>query len=197
MSAKKTPKTKAPSAKPKKIRKARAEEAAPTLQPLADAPEATTDPGPGPEPVALEPIPAEAEAPVPVAAGATPAEAAEASPATAEQSAAELPQTPEPAPAKPQRRRKAKKPKDDQPEKKVSALDAAARVLAEAGQALTCQEMIETMAAKGYWTSPGGKTPHPTLYAALPRAIQGQGAANRFQKTERGKFARTAAGGEG
>jgi hypothetical protein len=70
-------------------------------------------------------------------------------------------------------------------------------VLAEAGQAMTCQEMIETMAAKGYWTSPGGKTPHATLYAAILREIQVKGAATRFQKTERGKFARTAPGGEG
>jgi hypothetical protein len=196
MSAKKTPTTKAPSAKPKKTRNARAEETAPTPQLPADAPETTTGPGPAAEPAALEPVPAESVAPIltPVD---TPAEVAEASPATAEQPAAELPQTPEPAPAKPQRRRKAKKAKDERPEKKLSALDAAARVLAEAGQAMTCQEMIESMAAKGYWTSPGGKTPHATLYAAILREIQVKGAATRFQKTERGKFARTAPGGEG
>ena len=197
MSAKKTPKTKAPSVKPKKTRKPRAEEAAPTPQLPADAPETTTGPGPGPEPVALQPGPAEAEAPVPVAPVDTPAEAPEAPPATAEQPAGEPPQTPEPAPAKPQRRRKAKIAKDERPEKKLSALDAAARVLAEAGQAMTCQEMIERMAAKGYWTSPGGKTPHATLYAAILREIQVKGSGTRFQKTERGKFARSAAGGEG
>ena len=197
MSAKKSPKTKAPAAKPKKTRKARAEEMAPNPQPTTDAPEPTTDPGPAPEPVAVEPVPAEAEAPVPVAPVDTPAEAPESPPATAEQPTGEPPQTPEPTPAKPQRRRKAKKPKDDRPEKKLSALDAAARVLAEAGQAMTCQEMIERMAAKGYWTSPGGKTPHATLYAAILREIQVKGAATRFQKTERGKFARTTSGGEG
>jgi len=38
--------------------------------------------------------------------------------------------------------------------KKLSALDSAARVLTESGQAMNCQEMIEAMAAKGYWSSP-------------------------------------------
>ena len=74
-------------------------------------------------------------------------------------------------------------------EKKTSALEASIQVLAEAGQALNCQEMIATMAAKGYWTSPGGKTPHATLYSAILREITTQGASSRFVKAERGKFA--------
>ncbi|HEY7159187.1 MAG TPA: HTH domain-containing protein [Gemmataceae bacterium] len=74
-------------------------------------------------------------------------------------------------------------------EKKLSALDAAAKVLAEAGQPLSCQEMITAMAAKGYWTSPGGKTPAATLYSAILREIVTKGEASRFIKTERGKFA--------
>lgn len=73
--------------------------------------------------------------------------------------------------------------------KKLSALDAAARVLGEAGAAMNCKEMIEAMAAKGYWTSPGGKTPHATLYAAILREITVKGKEARFAKTERGKFA--------
>jgi outer membrane biosynthesis protein TonB len=72
-------------------------------------------------------------------------------------------------------------------EKKLSALDAAARVLAEAGQPMTCQEMIDSMAAKGYWASPGGKTPSATLYSAILRELT-KGNASRFVKTERGKF---------
>ena len=32
---------------------------------------------------------------------------------------------------------------------------------------MTCAAMIEAMAAKGYWTSPGGKTPASTLYTAV------------------------------
>ena len=78
-------------------------------------------------------------------------------------------------------------------EKKLSALDAAARVLAEAGQAMTCKEMVEVMAAKGYWTSPGGQTPDATLYSAILRELSVKGADARFQKTERGKFGRTGA----
>jgi hypothetical protein len=72
---------------------------------------------------------------------------------------------------------------------KLSALDAAAKVLGETGVAMTCKELIETMAAKGYWTSPGGKTPHATLYAAILRETVTKGANARFKKTERGKFA--------
>jgi hypothetical protein len=66
---------------------------------------------------------------------------------------------------------------------------AAAKVLAEDGGALNCQEMIDAMAAKGYWTSPGGKTPAATLYSAILREISAKGNEARFKKTERGKFA--------
>jgi hypothetical protein len=73
--------------------------------------------------------------------------------------------------------------------KKLSALDAAARVLGESGQAMNCQEMIKVMASKGYWSSPGGKTPSSTLYSAILRELKTKGAEARFRKTERGKFA--------
>src|SRR5512145_3103793 len=73
--------------------------------------------------------------------------------------------------------------------KKLSAIDAAAKVLVEAGEPMGCREMVETMAAKGYWKSPGGKTPHATLYSAILREINGKGKDARFAKTERGKFA--------
>jgi len=49
--------------------------------------------------------------------------------------------------------------------------------------------MIEPMAAKKYWSSPGGKTPAATLYSAILREIQTKGKEARFRKTERGKFA--------
>src|SRR5262249_31494051 len=52
-------------------------------------------------------------------------------------------------------------------EKKMSALDAAAKVLSETDQAMNCQELIQAMAEKGLWTSPGGKTPSATLYSAI------------------------------
>jgi len=73
-------------------------------------------------------------------------------------------------------------------DKKLSALDAAAKVLQEAGQPMNCQEMIAAMAAKGYWSSPAGQTPASTLYSALSREIKIKGNQARFQKTARGQF---------
>ncbi len=73
--------------------------------------------------------------------------------------------------------------------KKLSALDAAAKVLQEAGGPLNCTQLIEAMAAKGYWSSPAGKTPAATLYAAIVREIKTKGAGARFTKTQRGLFA--------
>ena len=83
---------------------------------------------------------------------------------------------------------KARTAKEKKP-KKVSAIDAAARVLGEAKEPMNCQELIKAMADKGYWTSPGGKTPHATLYSAMLREIDKKGKDARFTKTERGKFA--------
>jgi hypothetical protein len=91
-------------------------------------------------------------------------------------------------PAKRARRTKAA---DAKPagEKKVSSIDAAAKVLAEEGKPMNCQEMIGAMAAKGYWTSPGGKTPAATLYSALLREIDTKGEGARFAKVGKGMFA--------
>ena len=72
---------------------------------------------------------------------------------------------------------------------RLSALEAAARVLSASGQAMTCPELIAAMAAQGYWTSPAGKTPQATLHAALTREIKIKKDQSRFRKTERGKFA--------
>src|SRR6516162_8464359 len=80
----------------------------------------------------------------------------------------------------------AKKPKASKPEakeKKLSALDAAAKVLTEKGEAMTCQELIGVMAAKGYWSSPNGKTPEATLSSAIQREIASKGKESRFKKT--------------
>jgi hypothetical protein len=73
----------------------------------------------------------------------------------------------------------------------MSCLNAAAKVLAEEGEPMTCKEMIEAIAAKGYWTTPGGKTPHATLYSSIAREIRDKGKESRFKKSERGKFAST------
>ena len=80
---------------------------------------------------------------------------------------------------------KTKAPKD----KKLSAIDAAAQVLAASKAPMNAKEMIEAMAAKALWTSPGGKTPHATLYSAIIREISAKGKESRFVKKERGKFA--------
>ena len=72
---------------------------------------------------------------------------------------------------------------------KLSALDAAAKVLGEVGQALNCQQLIDSMATKGYWTSPAGRTPAATLYASITKEVATKGAAARFVKVARGQFA--------
>ena len=81
------------------------------------------------------------------------------------------------------------KAKKEKPDGKMSALDAAAKVLAESGAPMTTGAMIEAMATKGYWTSPGGKTPAATLYSAILREINTKGDESRFTKTDRGHFA--------
>jgi hypothetical protein len=73
-------------------------------------------------------------------------------------------------------------------EKKASAIDAAAKLLAEVNTPMNCIELIEAMASKGLWESPGGKTPHATLYSAIIREIGLKGEASRFVKSERGRF---------
>jgi hypothetical protein len=88
----------------------------------------------------------------------------------------------------PKRERKPKTPAEPK-EKKLSAIDAAAKVLAETGTPMTCKELIGTMAAKGYWTSPGGKTPGATLNAAILREIAVKGDQSRFVKPAPGRFA--------
>ena len=73
--------------------------------------------------------------------------------------------------------------------KKLSAIDAAAKVLADVGEPMNAKAMIEAMATKGLWTSPGGKTPHATLYSAIIREIALKGKESRFVKKDRGQFA--------
>jgi hypothetical protein len=94
--------------------------------------------------------------------------------------------TKETRPAKPPR----KKANADAGTKKLSAINAAAKVLAEAAEPMNCHEIIEAMAKKGYWTSPGGKTPHATLYSAIQRELKIKGNDTRFKKAGPGKFTR-------
>lgn len=69
----------------------------------------------------------------------------------------------------------------------LSGLDAAAKVLEEAGEPLSCQVIVERALAKGYWKT-GGKTPAATVYAAIIREIAKKGDAARFRKAGRGRF---------
>jgi len=85
--------------------------------------------------------------------------------------------------------KKTKKAKGEPKPKKVSAIDAAAQVLAATKTPMNTREMITAMAEKNLWTSPGGKTPHATLYSAILREINIKGADARFRKTDRGRFA--------
>lgn len=75
--------------------------------------------------------------------------------------------------------------------KKLSCINAAAMVLAKSGKPMRVAEMIEQMRVRGLWTSPQGKTPEASLYAAVIREIAAKGAGARFKKVERGLFAAT------
>lgn len=79
--------------------------------------------------------------------------------------------------------------------KRLSALDAAAKVLAESDRPLRAIDMVELMHARGLWTSPGGKTPEASLYAAVIREIAAKGKDARFRKADRGLFLATGKGG--
>ena len=79
--------------------------------------------------------------------------------------------------------------------RKMGALDAAAIVLADAGKPMRSKELIAEMAKRGLWTSPGGKTPEATLYAAILREIGAKGTAARFARAGKGEFASTKKGG--
>ena len=149
------------------------------------APESAQEP-----PVAATPAsePTEEEKP-PTAAEAAPAtEPTATQPTEAETAAASTALGPNGR--QPKRQRKAA---PEAQEKKLSAIDAAARILGETGQPMTCPEMIGAMAARGYWTSPGGKTPHATLCSAVLREIKVKGEQSRFVKAAPGRFARRGA----
>ena len=70
---------------------------------------------------------------------------------------------------------------------KISGLDAAAQVLAEAGEPMSCKVLVDCMLAKGLWATKG-KTPAATIYAAIIREIAKKGDEARFKKADRGKF---------
>jgi hypothetical protein len=79
--------------------------------------------------------------------------------------------------------------KSAKPQGKMSALDAAAKVLSESREPINTKAMIEAMAGKGLWTSPGGATLWAAVYSATTREINEKGADARFVKVERSKIA--------
>ena len=50
---------------------------------------------------------------------------------------------------------------------KLSLRQAARKLLARRRHGLTARQIIETLAERGWWESPAGKTPIPTLLAIL------------------------------
>jgi len=73
-------------------------------------------------------------------------------------------------------------------ERKLSGLDAAARILAQSnGKVLTCPEICLRAKEQGLW-APAGLTPAATLHAAISREIKARGAESRFAKEGRGLF---------
>jgi len=81
--------------------------------------------------------------------------------------------------------RRAKKAKAAKPkgERKPGCLDAAVRVLQEAGKPMRSDEIVKVALAKGYWQTKGA-TPGATLYAAVLRECVAKGAKARFRRAD-------------
>lgn len=75
--------------------------------------------------------------------------------------------------------------------KRLSGLDAAALVLADAGVPMKAVDMLAEIQKRGLWTS-RGRTPEATLYAAIIREIAARGDASRFRRHDRGLFVASA-----
>ena len=71
--------------------------------------------------------------------------------------------------------------------KRLSLLNAAAQVLAEAKDPMNCQQMVEQVMAQKLWSG-NGKTPAATLSSAILRECQSKGDESRFTKVDRGQF---------
>jgi len=81
--------------------------------------------------------------------------------------------------------RRAKKAKVAKPkgQRKPGCLDAAVRVLGEAGKPMQCGAIVQAAIEKGYWQTKGA-TPGATLYAAVLRECAAKGAKARFRRAE-------------
>ncbi|MCH7545489.1 MAG: winged helix-turn-helix domain-containing protein [Planctomycetes bacterium] len=74
--------------------------------------------------------------------------------------------------------------------KRTNLLDAAASVLADAANSMSCGEMIDAILKRRLWTTQG-KTPAATLSSAIIRDIKKNGKQSRFVKADRGRFQRS------
>ena len=84
------------------------------------------------------------------------------------------------------------KPPTTPKEKKVSLLSAAAIVLASTKEPMRAPQILEAITKRGLWSSPKGKTPEQSLYAAIIREIAAKGSQSRFKKHDKGVFVATA-----
>jgi len=70
--------------------------------------------------------------------------------------------------------------------KRPSALDLAARILAESKEPMTAKALAERVINAGWQTT--GRTPEATLYSAFIREIANKGKDSRFVKAGKGLF---------
>ena len=68
-------------------------------------------------------------------------------------------------------------------ERKPGCLDAAVRVLQEAGKPMQSGDIVKVALEKGYWQTKGA-TPGATLYAAMIREVAAKGPKARFRRAE-------------
>jgi hypothetical protein len=72
---------------------------------------------------------------------------------------------------------------------RISALDAAARIVSATKKPMTVGEIVARAEEKGLWKSPAGKTPAATVSAAINREIAAKGKDSRFKRADRGLYA--------
>ena len=95
--------------------------------------------------------------------------------------------TTNPARAKTAGNAQAKTAKNPRGNGKLSGLNAAAQILAQAKEPMGCKAIVEQAIEQKLW-APGGRTPAATLYSAIHREIQKKGKGARFEKVDRGRF---------
>ena len=71
----------------------------------------------------------------------------------------------------------------------LSQMAAALKILEEEGRPMKCKEIIELCGQRGYWSSPGGRTPEAALFSQFSKEIRLKGDASRVIKAGPGLFA--------